>query len=101
VKSLSMPASEYATLLQITRTRRWRPGDQGAVRVIEIDGIDIQPCGSTHVLNTEEIGRVFCGRSKRRASTTAGSSCVLSNGRTRLGRPCADRGSYRKLTANL
>lgn len=68
VKTLSMPATEYATLLQITRTQAVAPPViQGAVRVIEIAGIDIQPCGGTHVLNTEEIGRVFCEKIEKKS----------------------------------
>ncbi|WP_144392511.1 alanyl-tRNA editing protein [Pleionea sediminis] len=30
----------------------------GKVRLVEIPGIDLQPCGGTHVKNTSEIGRV-------------------------------------------
>ena len=30
----------------------------GRVRLIEIEGCDLQPCGGTHVLRTGEIGRV-------------------------------------------
>ena len=68
VKTLSMPASEYSTLLQITRTQAVAPPViQGAVRVIEITGIDIQPCGGTHVVNTEEIGRVFCEKIEKKS----------------------------------
>jgi misacylated tRNA(Ala) deacylase len=35
------------------------PMGSGEVRVIEIDGIDLQPCGGTHVRRTGEIGRVL------------------------------------------
>jgi misacylated tRNA(Ala) deacylase len=34
------------------------PRGAGRVRLIEIDGIDLQPCGGTHVRSTGEIGRV-------------------------------------------
>jgi len=34
------------------------PTGQGRVRLLEIDGVDLQPCGGTHVRNTSEIGRV-------------------------------------------
>lgn len=34
------------------------PRGQGRVRVLNIPGVDLQPCGGTHVRNTREIGRV-------------------------------------------
>ncbi len=34
------------------------PTGAGKVRLLEIDGIDLQPCGGTHVKNTAEIGPV-------------------------------------------
>ena len=34
------------------------PRGSGRVRLVEIDGIDLQPCGGTHVRRTGEIGSV-------------------------------------------
>jgi misacylated tRNA(Ala) deacylase len=34
------------------------PTGAGKVRLLEIDGVDLQPCGGTHVRNTAEIGAV-------------------------------------------
>jgi len=34
------------------------PRGSGRVRLVEIDGLDLQPCGGTHVARTAEIGRV-------------------------------------------
>ncbi len=34
------------------------PMGSGRVRLVEIEGLDLQPCGGTHVRNTREIGAV-------------------------------------------
>ena len=34
------------------------PRGTGRIRLIEIAGLDLQPCGGTHVRNTREIGRI-------------------------------------------
>lgn len=34
------------------------PRGSGRVRLIEIEGIDLQPCGGTHVARTGEMGRL-------------------------------------------
>jgi misacylated tRNA(Ala) deacylase len=34
------------------------PAGAGRVRLIEIAGVDLQPCGGTHVANTAEIGPI-------------------------------------------
>ncbi len=34
------------------------PTGSGTVRLLEIEGVDLQPCGGTHVSRTGEIGRV-------------------------------------------
>ena len=34
------------------------PRGAGRVRLVEIEGIDLQPCGGTHVRRTGEIGRI-------------------------------------------
>ena len=50
------------------------PNVEGAVRLVHFKGIDIQPCGGTHVANSEEIGQVRVtkienkGRHNRRVS---------------------------------
>ena len=35
-----------------------QPMGTGRVRLVEIEGLDLQPCGGTHVHNTSEIGKV-------------------------------------------
>ncbi|MCL4801128.1 MAG: alanyl-tRNA editing protein [Burkholderiales bacterium] len=51
--------AELAANPQLVRTMSVKPpAGQGRVRLLEIDGVDLQPCGGTHVRNTSEIGRV-------------------------------------------
>lgn len=38
------------------------PTGAGRVRLLEIAGVDLQPCGGTHVRNTAEIGPVEIGK---------------------------------------
>lgn len=37
------------------RTRGLPPGHSGHIRLIEIEGVDLNPCGGTHVANTAEL----------------------------------------------
>ena len=38
------------------------PRGSGRIRIINIDGVDLQPCGGTHVKNTSEIGAIRIGK---------------------------------------
>ena len=38
------------------------PIGTGTVRLLEIDGVDLQPCGGTHVAGTKEIGCLKVGK---------------------------------------
>jgi misacylated tRNA(Ala) deacylase len=38
------------------------PRDGGIVRLIEVEGVDLQPCGGTHVARTGEIGTLRIGK---------------------------------------
>jgi misacylated tRNA(Ala) deacylase len=46
------------------------PRGQGRVRVMEVDGVDLQPCGGTHVANTSEIGRVVVTKIEKKSAKT-------------------------------
>jgi misacylated tRNA(Ala) deacylase len=44
---------------ELVRTMSVKPPmNQGRVRLLDIEGVDLQPCGGTHVARTGEIGRV-------------------------------------------
>ncbi len=50
---------ELAASPQLVRTMSVKPPmGAGRVRLMEIEGVDLQPCGGTHVRRTGEIGRV-------------------------------------------
>jgi len=58
---------ELSANSELVRTMSVKPpqgshGGQGAVRIIDITGVDLQPCGGTHVKSTGEIGRVRVGK---------------------------------------
>ena len=44
---------------ELVRTMSVKPASgTGRVRLVEISGVDLQPCGGTHIRNTAEIGAV-------------------------------------------
>jgi misacylated tRNA(Ala) deacylase len=50
---------ELAARPELVRTMSVKPpSGMGRVRLIEISGVDLQPCGGTHIRNTAEIGPV-------------------------------------------
>jgi len=46
------------------------PRGLGRVRVIDIDGVDLQPCGGTHVANTAEVGAVIVTKIEKKSAMT-------------------------------
>ncbi|MFY2855706.1 alanyl-tRNA editing protein [Achromobacter xylosoxidans] len=45
------------------------PGGAARIRIIEIPGVDRQPCGGTHVANTGEIGAVTVTKIEKKSRT--------------------------------
>ncbi|MBE0532064.1 MAG: alanyl-tRNA editing protein [Rhodospirillales bacterium] len=55
--------AELASKPDLVRTMSVKPPTGGGrVRLVEIQGVDLQPCGGTHVARTGEIGRVSIGK---------------------------------------
>jgi misacylated tRNA(Ala) deacylase len=46
------------------------PRGLGRVRVLEIEGIDLQPCGGTHVANTSDIGPIVVTKIEKKSAMT-------------------------------
>ena len=46
------------------------PRGLGRIRVLEIDGVDLQPCGGTHVSNTAQIGPVVVTKIEKKSAMT-------------------------------
>ena len=54
---------ELAAHPELVRTMSVKPPvGAGRVRLMEVAGVDLQPCGGTHIRNTAEIGPVLIGK---------------------------------------
>ncbi len=54
---------DLATQPDLVRTMSVKPpSGTGRVRLLDIAGVDLQPCGGTHVARTGEIGKVRVGK---------------------------------------
>jgi misacylated tRNA(Ala) deacylase len=63
VSSRWISDDELAANSQLVRTMSVKPPTgNGQVRLLEIAGVDLQPCGGTHVARTAEIGPVIVGK---------------------------------------
>jgi len=55
--------AELAARPELVRTMSVKPpSGAGRVRLLEIEGVDLQPCGGTHVRSTAEIGALEVGK---------------------------------------
>lgn len=70
VKHFYTEPEKMAELSSLVRTESVSPPVlQGVVRLIEVAGTDLQPCGGTHVKNTSEIGPVVCSKIQKKSRT--------------------------------
>ncbi len=46
------------------------PRGSGRVRLVEVQGVDLQPCGGTHVDNTAEVGAVVVTKIEKKSAKT-------------------------------
>jgi misacylated tRNA(Ala) deacylase len=60
---------ELAAEPDLVRTMSVKPpSGLGRVRLVDVEGVDLQPCGGTHVARTGEIGRVVVGKIESKGS---------------------------------
>ena len=58
---------EMQANMDLVRTMSVKPPlGHGRVRLVDVSGIDLQPCGGTHVARTGEIGRVRVGKVEKK-----------------------------------
>ncbi|HEV3105713.1 MAG TPA: alanyl-tRNA editing protein [Trinickia sp.] len=63
--------AEMAERPELVRTMSVKPPmGLGRVRLLRIEGIDLQPCGGTHVHNTEEIGALRVAKVEKKSART-------------------------------
>ena len=72
-------AEELDARPELVRTMSVRPPrGAGRVRLIEIEGVDLQACGGTHVRSTGEIGAVAIGKIENKGRQNRRVSIVLA-----------------------
>ena len=72
--------AEMAAKADLVRTMSVKPPmGSGRVRLIEISGVDLQPCGGTHVARTGEIGRLRVGKIENKGKHNHRVNIVLEN----------------------
>ncbi|MCR4467599.1 alanyl-tRNA editing protein [Burkholderia sp. SCN-KJ] len=63
--------AEMAERPELVRTMSVKPPlGLGRVRLLRIEGVDLQPCGGTHVRNTSEIGDLRVARLEKKSART-------------------------------
>jgi len=53
------------------------PKGAGQVRLLEIEGVDLQPCGGTHLRNTSEVGNIKVGKVEKKGKRNRRVSILL------------------------
>jgi misacylated tRNA(Ala) deacylase len=71
------------------------PRGQGRIRVLEIEGVDLQPCGGTHVANTADIGPVIVTKIEKKSAKTRRVVLGFAEPAAGCSRSSSGAGSYR------
>jgi misacylated tRNA(Ala) deacylase len=71
VRTVWITDAELDAKPELVRTMSVQPPrGAGRVRLLEIDGVDLQPCGGTHVANTREIGALRVAKIEKKSART-------------------------------
>jgi misacylated tRNA(Ala) deacylase len=71
---------ELAAKPELVRTMSVQPPKgAGEVRLLEIEGVDLQPCGGTHLKSTGEVGAVRLGKVEKKGKHNRRVSIVLDD----------------------
>jgi len=71
VRTVWITDEELDAKPELVRTMSVKPPrGVGRVRLLEIEGVDLQPCGGTHVANTREIGRLRVAKIEKKSART-------------------------------
>ncbi len=78
VQSRWITDEEMASKPELVRTMSVKPpSGQGRVRLVEIEGLDLQPCGGTHLASIGEIGKVRIGKIEKKGKHNRRVNVVL------------------------
>jgi misacylated tRNA(Ala) deacylase len=55
------------------------PRGKGSIRLLEIEGVDLQPCGGTHLKSTSEVGTVRIGKVEKKGKRNRRVNIHLDN----------------------
>jgi len=79
IRHFWIDAAEIAARPELVRTMSVRPPTTGGrVRLVEIEGLDLQACGGTHVRRTGEIGQVAVGKIENKGRQNRRVNLVLT-----------------------
>ena len=71
---------ELAAKPEVVRTLSGQPPKgAGKIRLLEIEGVDLQPCGGTHLKSTAEVGAVRLGKVEKKGKHNRRVSIVLDD----------------------
>jgi misacylated tRNA(Ala) deacylase len=69
IRTVWMTEEEMDAKPELVRTMSAKPPrGVGRVRLLEIDGVDLQACGGTHVANTREIGALRVAKIEKKSA---------------------------------